>query len=309
MRLLLLVLAGGSLFAQLPPHASILDSHNCYPYKGQWANRIERALSTGFPVAIEQDIAWDNGRVVVSHSAKTVGTEPLLRDYFFERVRPIMEKALRDNDQEKWPLIVLHFDFKDNSTPLLRAVWSLLQQYDGWYSTAVKSADSRQMSPLDRKPLLILTEDNDNQEEVFFHAVPVGGKLRLFGSARKVEVDKKQLATAPPSQLLPDPPTNYRRWWNNAWNIVEDGGQHQAGDWTEADDQRLRALVDYAHQRGYWIRFYTLDGFGPGENTGGWDENYNFGSKDAVLLRWKAAIAAGVDLIATDQYEALRAAM
>jgi hypothetical protein len=309
LRLLLLVLAGGSLFAQLPPHAPILDSHNCYPYKGQWANRIERALSTGFPVAIEQDIAWDNGRVVVSHSAKTVGTEPLLRDYFFERVRPIMEKALRDNDQDKWPLIVLHFDFKDNSTPLLRAVWNLLQEYDGWYSTAVKTADSRQMSPLDRKPLLILTEDNDNQEEVFFHAVPVGAKLRLFGSARKVEVDKRQLATAPPSQLLPDPPTNYRRWWNNAWNIVEDGGQHHAGDWTEADDRRLRALVDYAHQRGYWIRFYTLDGFGPAENTGGWDDSYNFGSKDAVLLRWKAALAAGVNLIATDQYEALRAAM
>jgi hypothetical protein len=309
LRLLLLVLTAGSLFAQLPPHAPILDSHNCYPYKGQWANRIERALSTGFPVAIEQDIAWDNGRVVVSHSAKTVGTEPLLRDYFFERVRPIMEKALQDNDQDKWPLIVLHFDFKDNSTPLLRAVWNLLQQYDGWYSTAVKTADSRQMSPLDRKPLLILTEDNDNQEEVFFHAVPVGGKLRLFGSARKVEVDKKQFATAPPSQLLPEPPTNYRRWWNNAWNIVEDGGQHLAGDWTAADDRRLRALVDYAHQRGYWIRFYTLDGFGPDENTGGWDDSYNFGSKDAVMLRWKAALAAGVDLIATDQYEALRAAM
>jgi hypothetical protein len=66
--------------------------------------------------------------------------------------------------------------------------------------------------------------------------------------------------------------------------------------------------VDRAHKLGYWIRFYTLDGFTPAESKG-WDQNYNFGARDAVLLRWKAALAAGVDLIATDQYEALRAVM
>jgi hypothetical protein len=287
----------------------VLDAHNCYPYEGKWADRVDRALRTGFPVGIEQDLAWDKGRVVVSHEAKTTGAEPLLRDYFFERVRPIVEKALRDNDRARWPLIVLHFDFKENSTPLLRAVWDLLGQYEGWYTTAVKTADPRQLAPLDARPLLILTEVDDNQEKVFFRQIPVGGKLRLFGSAHTNTVDKHLLATAPPSQLLSTPPTNYRRWWNCAWNIVEEGGQHQAGDWTEADDRRLRALVDHAHRLGYWIRFYTLDGFGPGGDTGGWGNGYNFGSRDAVLLRWKAALAAGVNLIATDQYEDLAALM
>lgn len=287
----------------------VLDAHNCYPYNGKWTNRIDRALGTGFPVGIEQDIAWDRGRVVVSHEAKTEGTEPLLRDHFFEHVRPIVEKALRDNDRARWPLIVLHFDFKDNSTPLLEAVWKLLRQYDGWYTTAVKTPDPRELAPLDARPLLILTEVDDNQEEVFFHRVPIGAKLRLFGSAHTGEVDKNLLASASPSQLLPNPPTNYRRWWNCAWNLVEDGGQHHAGDWTAADDARLRALVDHAHRLGYWIRFYTLDGFGPDGDTGGWGNQYNFGSRDAVLLRWKAALAAGVNLIASDQYEDLAKVM
>ena len=95
----------------------VLDAHNCYPYEGRWADRIERALKTGFPVGIEQDLAWyvdpatGKGRVVVSHEAETKGFEPLLRDYFFERVRPIVEKALAENDRGRWPLIVLHFDF------------------------------------------------------------------------------------------------------------------------------------------------------------------------------------------------------
>src|ERR1700689_5153351 len=75
----------------------VLDAHNCYPYQGRWADRIDRALKSGFPVSIEQDLAWDQrgtggGRVVLSHEPKPTGSEPLLRDYFFECVRPIVEK-------------------------------------------------------------------------------------------------------------------------------------------------------------------------------------------------------------------------
>ena len=110
--------------------------------------------------------------------------------------------------------------------------------------------------------------------------------------------------TASPEELLHERPTTYRRWVNSSWYPVEEGGQNNAGDWTKADDARLRALVDHAHQLGYWVRFYTLDGFTPAEDQG-WGNYYNFGSKDAVILRWKAAIAAGVNFVATDQYEEL----
>jgi hypothetical protein len=110
--------------------------------------------------------------------------------------------------------------------------------------------------------------------------------------------------TVSPDELLSEAPTNYRRWWNSSWYPVEEGGQSHAGDWTAADDQRLRALVDHAHQMGYWVRFYTLDGFTPAQDQG-WGGYYNFGSPDAVVVRWKAAVAAGINFIATDQYEDL----
>ncbi len=298
----------------------VLDAHNCYPVEGRWADRIERALGTGFPAGIEQDLAWyvdpatGQGRVVVSHEAKTTGAEPLLRDYFFERVRPIVEKALAENDRARWPLIVLHFDFKDNQIPLLRAVWKLLGDYQGWITTARKTADPRVLAPLEGAPLLVLTEENDAQEQVFFTEVPAGGKLRVFGSAhtRPIEGTKEEKihlrATLPPKRLLDERPTNYRRWWNSSWLAVEEGGQQQAGEWTAADERRLRALVDHAHRLGYWIRFYTLDGFGPAEDRG-WGQDYNFGSREAVLARWRGALRAGVNLIATDQYEELAGVM
>ena len=316
----LTTMAAGNSLDYLNHDRPVLDAHNCYPYEGQWKDRIDRALSTGFPVIIEEDLAWyagpdgGQGRVVVSHQAKTSGSEPQLRDYFFERVRPIVEDALRRNDRSQWPIIVLHFDFKDVQAPLLHAVWQLLGEYQNWITTAAKTADPRVLSPFEPKPLLAITEDSDAQEEVFFNQVPAGSKLRLFGSAHTEPVPGGKernhlLAILPPEKLLAAPPTNYRRWWNTSWFVVEEGGQHQAGDWTPADNRRLRALVDHAHQMGYWIRFYTLDGFGPGGDVGGWGEGYNFGSSTAVEARWKAALDAGVNLIATDQYEDLAAFM
>lgn len=299
----------------------VLDAHNCYPYKGQWKDRIDRALSTGFPVAIEQDLAWyadpatGKGRVVVSHTDKVTGEEPELRHYFFDKVRPIVEKALKENRREQWPIIVLHFDFKTTVTPLLHGVWDLLGEYQGWITTATKSADPHDLTPFDPKPILVITEDSDAQEAVFYSEVPVGGKLRLFGSAHTKAIPaepkaehERLLATLPPEQLLIGRPTTYRRWWNNSWHEVEEGGQRVAGEWTAAKDKRLKSLVDYAHKQGYWIRFYTLDGFTAAEDQG-WDRNYNFGSREAVAKRWKAAMDAGVNFIATDQYEALRGAM
>lgn len=301
-----------ALFSHGP---SILHAHNCYPYEGQWDDRITRALGTGFPVAIEQDLAWGvdpaTGKraPVVTHNNKTKGSEPTLRAYFFDRVRPTVEAALASGNRSAWPIIILHFDFKSNEQPLLEAVWNLLGEYEPWLTTAPKTARPGDIAPLDRKPILVLTEDSDAQEKVFYNAVPVGKPLRLFGSAHTHGVDNASrderthlAATLPPEKLLSDPPTNYRRWWNASWWGVEEGGQQVAGDWTAADAARLHALVNRAHELGYWIRFYALDGF-EAQQDRGWGNGYNFGSLAAVKIRWQAALDAGVDLIATDQYE------
>lgn len=297
----------------------LVDAHNCYPYDGRWTDRIVRALGTGLPVGIEQDLAWAvdgtsaGGHPVVTHKAETTGSEPTLDSYFFERVRPIVEQALRENNPSTWPLIVVHFDFKDNREPLLRAVWELLGKYQSWITTASKGADISKIEPLQVKPLLVLTEDPDAQQKVFYDELPQGAILRIFGSAHSHAPKGKDraesehlLAVAPPEQLLTEPANTYRRWWNNSWHEVEEGGQRQAGPWTAADENRLRALVNHAHKLGYWIRFYTLDGFDPAAGKDhGWFESYNFGTVAAAQERWKAAQTAGVDMIATDQYEDL----
>ncbi|HZU09054.1 MAG TPA: hypothetical protein VFA02_04070 [Pseudacidobacterium sp.] len=292
-----------------PGARSVMDAHNCYPYYEWWSDRIDRALSAGTPLAIEQDLAWYTDKKtgkswsIVTHGLPGYGNEPTMKQYFFERVRPIAEKALKEGNHGDWPIITLNLDFKTEEPDHLRAVLALLDEYRDWITTATKTSDASKVQPLTVRPILVLTGESDAQEKVFYDEVPVGGQLLLFGAVHTHEKDPM----AAPEVLEPERANNYRRWWNNPWSVVEQGGQNHAGDWTKADNLRLRALVEHAHQNGLWIRFYTLDGVDNKQDLSchGWFSSYNFGSLNAAEVRWKAALEAGVDYIASDQYELL----
>jgi hypothetical protein len=297
----------------------LLDAHNCYPAQGRWADRLERALATGVPLAIEQDLVWRPASAtraahsIVSHGKPFTGAEPDLRTHFFERLRPIVERALRDGDRREWPLVTLNLDFKTEEAEHLAAIWALLGEYESWLTTAPRTADPSIAATLTVGPLLVLTGDSDRQQAAFHDAIPIGGRLRAFGAVatrpaipedadegtrtRLLEEHWKAL----PTRTLPRC-SNYRRWWNNAWSLVESGGQAKAGQWTSEDAARLRTLVANAHAAALWVRFYTLNGHAV-DTGAGWSTSYNFGSLDAARERWRAAREAGVDFVATDQYE------
>jgi predicted metal-dependent phosphoesterase TrpH len=324
----LLVSAAPPARAEFAPGTRvILDAHNCYPYNGRWADRIDRALSTGTPLAIEQDLVWyrdpatGRGRSLVAHDERDKpalgldGTEPSMRDYFFERIRPIVEHALAEQRRDTWPIITLNLDFKTEEPEHLAAVWALLREYRAWLTTAPRVASISDVQPLDVGPVLVLTGDSDAQRKVFHDGVPVGERLLVFGAARPAlrhaggpaEARVRDGRELP--DLTPGLRTNYHRWWNNPWSVVELGGQRKAGAWTPADESRLNDLVRAAHRAGLWIRFYTLNGHDPHDESGGWSAGYNFGSEQAARERWQAAIRAGVDFVAVDQYELFAATL
>ena len=295
-----------------------LHAHNCYPDRGVGRDRLSRARAAAAgPVAIEQDLVWDatRGQTVVSHEKELTGGEPTLEEHFFAAVGPDLERALADGRPDTWPRIVLHLDFKTNEPEHHAAVWALLGRYERFLTTAPRTENGA-VQPLSRGPLLVLTEQGPGQERAFHDAVPVGARLRVFGTVpgppdRDFSTPEARLdsaASLAPGELIPSGATNYRRWTNHAWAVVERGGQRRAGAWEAAERARLEAIVRRAHDQGLWVRFYTLNGHAP--NDQGWSDGYNFGTLDAVVPRWHAAIDAGVDFIATDQYEefaALRA--
>ena len=300
-----------------PGARTTLDAHNCYPYNGRFVDRIDRALATGLPVAIEQDLVWlpaaegRPARSIVSHGAPFDGSEPSLKEYFFERIRPIVERELTEGDRARWPVITLNLDLKTNEPEHHRDLWNLLGEYEAWLTTAERTADGRP-APLDVKPVLVLTGDSDLQAQAFHDALPSGTRLRLFGAialrAPAVEGLTPEESLARFRAGLPDRPlpaaTNYRRWWNAPWAVVEAGGQVKSGEWTAAENDRLRKLVGRAHEAGLWIRLWTLNGHAPGvDKQYQWSASYNMGSPAAAERRWRAAIDAGADFVATDHYE------
>lgn len=283
----------------------VLDAHNAYPYGGRFADRLDRALATGLPVAIEQDLVWrpaENGRPgrsIVSHGEPFDDREPVLKDYFFERIRPIVESALQSGDTTQWPLVTLNLDLKTNEPEHHQALWELLGEYELWLTTAQRTADGS-VAPLTVKPILVLTGSAAAQATSFHDNLRPGDRLRLFGAIQLPQGD----GTAALAPVKFPAATNYRRWWNAPWSYVEAGGQREAADWTPADVNRLNALIADAHSAGLWVRMWTLNGSDePTRTENGWSAGYNFGSLDAVQRRWTAAIEAGVDYVATDQYE------
>lgn len=284
----------------------LLDAHNCYNH-----DELDRALGTGTPLAIEQDLVWYKDpatgvfRSVVSHGDSDVATAPDFETYFFKRIAPIMEAAIKENRRSNWPLITLNLDFKTNEPEHHAAVLSLLHKYGGWLTTATRTGTPDVPSPLTLGPMLVLTGSNQQQEVDFHDAVPVGQQLLLFGAIADVSSPgttpaerAANYATMAADAVIPVHQTNYRRWVNFPWSVVEAGGQSRAGDWTTVDNARLNALVSRAHAMQLWIRFYTLNG-----DASKPVEGYNFGTPAAALARWKAAIEAKVDFLATDQYE------
>ena len=153
-------------------------------------------------------------------------------------------------------------------------------------------------------PILVLNGPSDAQQKVFYDEVTVGSKLLTFGA---VHTNGSNPA-APVSEIETEKATNYRRWWNNPWAVIEPEGQPKATTWTAEKNARLRSFVAQAHARGLWIRFYTLDGASKTEQgTNGWFEGYNFPSLEAARMRWVDCIKEGVDYIASDQYELVSA--
>ena len=311
------IAAGGKVnFA--PGSRILMLAHNAYPDHGKYDDRLDRAIAAGVPFVVEQDLSWIDGKSLMIHGAKNAsgGEDPTLETYFFPKIRPIVEKALKDGNKGNWPLVTLYLDIKNDPPEHLEAISKMLDNYNAWLTTAVKTADITKQSPLDVKPMMVLVEDkqDDIKQQFFYDKVPVGGKIRVFGTATKFDEnpgklprERKEEAIAlmagrDPEQLVSKKADNYRRWFGVNWAFIEKGGETKAGDWSAAKAERLKKFVDYGHRLGYLVGFYCLNGYTASEDQG-WDKDYNFGSRGAVEPRWKAAIQAHADFISTDQYE------
>jgi hypothetical protein len=314
--LALAAFAAGAQSPFTPGVRTLVLAHNAYPDEGKYGDRLDRALSAGLPIAIEQDLVWVNGKSLEIHNAKLATEDsPTLEAYFFPKVAPIVEKALKEGNKGNWPLITLYLDIKNDPVEHLEAINKVLDKYDAWLTKAVKTSDITKMSPLELKPMMIVLEDKqkDIKQEFFYDRVPVGGKIRAFGGPEKFDDNPNKLPrtaraermagllTIDPDTLVTRHADNYHRWFGTDWSFIElCVPAHK--DWTAEAEARLKEFVERGHSLGYLVGVYGINGWAESDNQG-WTPEYNFGSTKDAQVRLKAALKAKVDFISTDQYE------
>jgi hypothetical protein len=316
------MLLSATAFAQhaavKPGDRSLMLAHNAYPDHGKYAERLDQALAAGEPFVVEEDLSWVDGQSLMIHGAKnTSGENPTLESYFFPKVKPVIEKALAEGNKGNWPFVTLYLDIKNDPPEHLQAIRALLEQHRDWLTTTIKTSDITKISVLEVKPMMVLLEDKQNDIEkqlAFYDQIPVGGKIVAFGSVPKLDpnpgrslqkqdaIDRQFLAH--PDDLIVARADNYHRWIGLDWAFIEKGGEAKTGAWTQDSEKRLQEFVNYGHKMGYFVGVYCLDGYAAEDNKG-WDKDYNFGSHDAAVVRWKAAARAKADFISTDHYEEL----
>ena len=160
-------------------------------------------------------------RSIVTHGEPYTGAEPAMREHFFERIRPIVETALRENRTDDWPIITLNLDFKTLEPEHLQAVWALLGEYESWLTTAERPATEGTIAGPRRQARA--GADGGSGRAAGRVLRP---RARRAGSCGCSGRSPRAVKGAPPIAPVR---TNYRRWSNNPWSVVEPEGQPKSG--------------------------------------------------------------------------------
>ena len=265
-----------------------VSAHNCYPSRSANNAKLLEALNLGID-NIEIDLGWDDRtkELIVGHDAAPRGG--VIYPEFEAYLVPALEAHWKTHPRGQAPT-VLTIDWKTEKPEAVTKFKAFLDLHADWFSSAPKTEDS----PLTNRNLTVCFTGSDVAKDAYDALIPARGTYRafrdrVFGQGAKFEPDV--------ASYVPTKATAYHRFLTFHWGVVEQGGPALARDWTKADANRLSALMTQAHQQGFRARFYCLNG-----HTGTLVSGYQFTSDEAAKVRWLAAVQAGVDWIATDEY-------
>jgi hypothetical protein len=272
-----------------------VSAHNCYAENRTDNPRLVEALALGID-NIEIDLGWDEaaGQLIVGHDASP---RPGVA---YPRLEPSLVPALEAHWSTRRPdkaPTVLTIDWKTGRPEAVRQFREFLDAHPDWFSSAPKAADS----PLTVRRLTVCFSGSEAAKDAYDALIPPGGTYRafrdrVFGAGAKYEPEV--------ASYIPGPSTAYHRFLAFHWSAIERGGPDQAKEWSQDEANRLRALADLAHRRGFRVRIYCLNGHSGIPRAG-----YRFSDDEAARIRWLAAASAGVDWIATDEYQDIAVAL
>ena len=274
-----------------------VGAHNCYSVNRAVNPRLAEALALGID-NIEIDLGWDaaGDRLIIGHDA---APRPGVTYPAFEAT---LAPALEAHWKAHPPAPCGDADGADRGLQDRRLGGSPpVQGVPRRSPRLVLLGPEGARVAADRRRLTVCLTGSEAAKAAYDALVPPGGTYRafrdrVFGAGARYEDDVAAYAATAA--------TPYHRFLTLHWSAVERGGPALAGEWTDAESARLVALVRLAHDRGYRVRFYCLNG-----HTGAYLSGYRFRDDVSARARWLAAARAGADWVASDEYREIVAAL
>lgn len=215
---------GRSLFAQDFITLPTGHSHNDYTRD----QPLYDALNYGF-MSIEVDVYLHQGRMVVTHDDKLLDEKPTLQDLYLKPLNSIIQKNGGTVFTEDDTQLVLMIDLKSDKVSTYHALEEIFKSYTNmieWYSKGHKIHGPVQVL-LSGGPPIDLIEKESNR---YFY----------------VDGSVEQWSMNYPVSLMPRASTNYRSYFK--W--------YGKGEMPPEEEQKLKELVNKAHESGRKIRFW-----------------------------------------------------
>lgn len=230
-----------------------VHAHNDYEHK----HPLFDALACGF-CSFEADINLVDGKLLVAHSRSATRPDRTLESLYLDPLR----KRIQDNGGRVYrngPQVWLLIDFKTDPKAMYPVLRRVLEQYKD-ILTVWKDGQKQQGAVT-----TILTGDHPPED------------LLASETVRYAAIDGilKDLQTDPPAGLVP--------WMSSQWSLSFKW--RGRGAFPEEQRQKLREIVDKAHQQGRLVRFW-----GAPDNSNAWRELQE----------------SGVDLINTDDLQGVQ---
>lgn len=175
--------------------------------------------------------------------------------------------------------IIINLDMKTANSPNYAAVSSSLQALFEHYGEQMSYGYIGDSDSFNEGAITVVLSGAEEMKTAYFNYVSGStGKLLAFKDEVYSITDSRYGNVA---DYFPQEADIYHRFYAVHWKHIESGFDLlMPGNWSQEEEQRLQDMITIATQKGYTLRFYSLNG-----NEGAWHYKFPNGDGEAAQ-RW-----------------------
>lgn len=247
------------------------------------------------------DYLQDKVKLYVKHDAAAWPNTRDLYKYFEDVAAQINRNGGSVHGDGK--SFIINIDMKTANNPNYEAVSSSVQAIFEHYGQLMSYGYIGDASSFSKGAITVVLSGAEEMKNAYFDYISsTTGKLLAFKDEVYSITDSRYGNVA---DYFPNEADVYHRFYAVHWKHIESGFDLlMPGNWSQEEEQRLEAMLTMASQKGYTLRFYSLNG-----NEGAWHYKFPNGDGEAAQ-RWTQFAYVNHKLgtnhfVSTDSYQSM----